>query len=94
MHDDDAKSYYQLLLQEKEKIEESIGAELEWMELPEKKGSRIALYNEEYNPKDEKSWPIQHEWFIQTLESFDRTFRNRVKALNSGDWNFEDGDTT
>ncbi len=41
MYDDDAKSYYQLLFQEKEKIEESIGAELEWMELPEKKALEL-----------------------------------------------------
>ncbi len=43
MYDDDAKIYYQLLFQEKEEIEESIGAGLEWMELPEIKSSRIEL---------------------------------------------------
>ena len=54
------------------------------MELPENKLSRIELYKQGFDPKDEESWPSQHEWFIKTLENFDRTFRNRDNPLNTG----------
>ena len=88
----DSKPHYHLLLQQKENIEESIGEKLEWMELPEKKRSRIVLFKEDSDPANENDWSNQHNWFIETLVTFDNTFRNRVKALNAKDWNAYEND--
>ena len=63
------------------KIEEEFGAALDWQELPERKASRIAIYNENVKTTDEFEWPKQHEWIGDQLATFDRVFRSRVKAL-------------
>ena len=84
---DDAKAHYYLLFDQKEEIEASIESTLVWMELPDKKASRIVLFNDGCDLKDEGDWPRQHKWFIASLEKFDNTFRNRVKSLNARDWN-------
>ncbi len=82
----DAKHRYQLLLQQRKEIEASIGATLKWQKLPNRKNSKIGLYNDRCNPNNEENWPIQHEWFISTLEKFDKTFRSQIKSLKINDW--------
>ena len=84
---DDAKAHYNLLFEQKEEIEASIESTLVWMELPDKKASRIVLFNDGCDLKDEDDWSRQHKWFIASLEKFDNTFRNKVKSLNARDWN-------
>ncbi len=48
----DAKTHYQLLLQEKDQIEEEIDEELLWHELLNRKQSQIRLQNEGVDPRD------------------------------------------
>ncbi|MDA1316140.1 MAG: DUF4268 domain-containing protein [Acidobacteria bacterium] len=87
--DESAKAYFHLLAREQSDIEAEMGLPLDWQELPERKGSRIAIYKENTDPADVNDWPNQHAWMADMLERFDRTFRRRVKALNSDDWNDE-----
>ena len=89
IQDIDAKPHYHLLVPQKEEIEASIGGKLAWMELPDKKTSRIVLFNEGCDPTNEDTWPNQHEWFIETLEKFDKTFRKELKHPMLG--NDDDG---
>lgn len=78
--------FFHLLHDDKAQIENEFGNELDWQELPERKGSRIAIYNESVNIPDESEWPQQHKWIGDQLESFYRIFRSRVKALNLDDY--------
>ncbi len=32
-------------------------------------------------------WLNQHAWFKETVEKFDRVFRERIKNLDPSDWN-------
>ncbi len=91
MFSDDAKAFYHLLLQDKDKIEEQIGEELVWKELPEKAASRIILY-QDTDPSNETEWPSQFDWLREKVELFDVTFRERVKRLDPSDWSPEEDD--
>lgn len=84
-HPEYSKAFFHLLMRDKEQIEREMGKTLEWQELPEKTASRIALYNPA-NTTDELAWPIQHQWMKETIEAFDRVFRQRVKNLNPEEW--------
>lgn len=76
-----SKAFFKLLEQDKEKIEQEFGQKLEWFELPNKARSKIMLYNNA-DPANEADWESQHEWIKNTVEKFDRVFRQRIKNLD------------
>jgi hypothetical protein len=88
----EAKSYFHLLHKDRGEIETVIGYALDWQELPDKKGSRVAIYLEDVEPTDETKWPEQHAWLRDKLEMLDSQFRNRIRALNAEDWSDEKDD--
>ena len=68
------KQLYQDFLNNKQQIEQVVGAELEWMELQEATASRILLkYNG--NPKDKNRWNVYYSWCIKTVELFTKAFK-------------------
>lgn len=77
----DAKKHFAQLFAEKEVIDKAIGGALEWMELPNRKASRILQPRANSNIKHRANWPEQHKWMLDTFERFDTVFRPRVKAL-------------
>lgn len=81
---DHAKEYFSLLLRQKDKIEDEIGFQLEWRELPERKGSRIVVFHDAHF-EDKPYWEQDMAWFKDTLEKFDRVFRSRIKSLELED---------
>lgn len=87
-HPEHSKTFFHLLMRDKDTIEQEMGTALEWQELPEKTASRIALYKSA-DATAESAWPSQHQWFKETIERFDRVFRQRVKNLNPEEWNNE-----
>lgn len=82
MRGSNAKRYFALLQSEKAAIESAMGEPLSWQELPERIGSRIALYKEDVDPTDEDDWPNQHRWLADALARLDRTFRQRLRTLD------------
>ncbi len=83
--DEETKAYFHLLKRDKSAIEAKIGATLEWMELPKRTASRIVLYRQVDFSK-EPDWPAQHQWLMETIEKFDKTFRPRIQQLEAEDW--------
>lgn len=81
-----AKAFFNLLLKDKNNIEQEIGMPLEWRELPENTKSEIIVFKNDVNLTDESNWPSQHEWLKNTLEKFDSVFRKKVRLLNAEDW--------
>jgi hypothetical protein len=92
LNDDDAKSYFGLLSQEKQRIEEELGFPLNWMELPDRKSCRLLLSLEDASPMDRQRWPEYRQWMKERLERFNAVFRPRVRALNANDWRTEEED--
>ena len=78
---DDAKAYYNLLLQDKDGIEDESGLQFEWRELPANKESQITLRIEE-NPNDRDSWSKQHNELLEKLNIFHKAFAGRISKLN------------
>ncbi|MFZ5931608.1 MAG: DUF4268 domain-containing protein [Pseudomonadota bacterium] len=74
INSEDAKSLFNELIKQKDDIETIIGSPLDWREMPDKKSSRIVLFNS-VDPYDEKSWTEQFDWLQNKLEKFDKAFR-------------------
>ncbi len=47
-----AKEQFNQLEQNKAKIEQEIGTQLDWQGLPDRKGARIAIYKQDVDPTD------------------------------------------
>lgn len=74
INSDDAKTVFSELLQHKDAVENMIGVQLDWREMPEKKASRIVCFSS-VNPYDESTWKSQFKWLQNNLEKFDAAFR-------------------
>lgn len=86
----DADAHFFLLREEREAIENEIGAKLLWEELPNRKECRIAMVEEGCDPMDKQKWPEQHDWLADRLERLHKVFSVRVKALDASDWESDD----
>jgi len=89
LQDDNAKAYFNLLKEEKERIEQELGNKLDWRELPGAKESRIHFDNRDMDPKNREQWNNQHKWLADALTKMDQVFRERIKTLNADDWHQE-----
>jgi len=78
---DDAKSHFNNLMDRKEDIEDQIGENLLWMELPNRKSSRVELQLNNVDASDEKDWQRQHAWLVEKLETFNAVFRPLIREL-------------
>ena len=75
----ESKAFYNLLEQDKEAIENEIGADLEWKENPNKTQSKIIISKNDVNIANNDDWSNQHELFKTNIEKFYKVFRRRVK---------------
>ena len=69
----DSKDAYQKFFAKKDEIEQDLGEKLEWMELPEKKASRIKL-SEAIDVNDNSKWEKCFGWFKNHAEKFQFVF--------------------
>lgn len=86
---DQAKAFFHLLREQTQVIEQELGYELEWEELPARRDSRISVYMTNVDPEDERDWPRQHDWLAAKVNDFHRVFLDRVRELNADDWQQE-----
>ena len=70
----DDKELYHKFYSNKAAIEQEMGVQLEWNELPEKKASRIVIeHSVELENKDK--WNEQFDWFIDTMIRMKKAFK-------------------
>jgi hypothetical protein len=60
-------------------IEQELGYSLDW-EI-RNKGGEISISDEGIQIRDENDWPVQHDWFGDRLEDFQRVLQPRVIEL-------------
>jgi hypothetical protein len=78
---ENAKQAYKLLYEQKDAIERELSeGELEWLELPGGRESRIVLYREG-NIKDRERWENYINWFKNIVEKFYTVFSPKIKEL-------------
>ena len=78
---DDSKQMFQILLEKKNAIEQQLGFELDWQQLPEAQACRIATWRMQSPLDDESKWPAYIDWFVERLVKMDATFRPIIQSL-------------
>ena len=76
-----AKEHFAHLLAHRKHIEDQLGFELDWQELPDAKACRVATWYEKAPIENEARWGEYLEWIIQRLVKMDQVLRPIVKAL-------------
>lgn len=62
------KEAFDLLHEQRKRIEQSVGEELDWDRLDDNQGSRISLYfPDEIRVTDEQRWPEVQPWLVQAM---------------------------
>ena len=68
-----SKDLFNKLLTDKDKIEAELGVALDWMELPERKASRIRIAHTA-DSDDPTKWEEYFAWLLQEAERFHKVF--------------------
>lgn len=89
--DNNAKSYFGLLNQMKDEIEKELGFSLDWMELPDKKASRLIAYMEGVDPLDQELWLKYQKWMADRLDRMNRVFRPIISSLDAEKYEQSEG---
>lgn len=76
-----AKQHFANLLAQREAIETALGFPLDWQELPDATGSRIAAWFPSASIEDESRWDEYLAWITQRLVTMDQVLRHVVKGL-------------
>jgi hypothetical protein len=77
----EAKQYFASLSAQKKEIEDKLGFELDWQELPDAQACRIATWYPKASLEDESRWDEYLDWLTQRLVKMDQVLRPIVKAL-------------
>lgn len=75
------KQHFQLLLSQKDSIEQQLGFALDWMELPDARQSRIVSWRNDSPLQEEARWDEFADWMTDRVIRMDAVFRPLVKAL-------------
>jgi hypothetical protein len=78
---EEAKQRFAHLLSKRKEIESQLGFELEWMELPDAKASRLARFKEDSSIEDEDRWDEYLDWSVKQLIKMDQVLRPIVKSI-------------
>lgn len=76
----DSKELFHFLFENKDKIEELLGYKLEWLELEEKRASRIKC-TREGDFSETANWDTYFQWLQETAENFERVFGKYIKKF-------------
>ena len=77
----EAKQHFADLSTYKKEVEDKLGFELDWQELPDAKACRIATWYPHASIEDESRWDEYLDWLTQRLVTMDQVLRPIVKAL-------------
>ena len=91
MQGPNATAHYALLERQREEIDRELSEDLEWRP-SSKKEQHVRLRRTDADSTQRENWPDQLTWMVSTLEAFDKTFRQRLKALDASDWQAVDGE--
>ena len=75
------KEHFRMLQAQKTEIEQNLGFELDWMELPEGHQSRIVSWRNDSPLQQEARWDEFADWMADRIIRMDAVFRPLVKAL-------------
>lgn len=76
-----AKKRFANLSQHKKDVEDKLGFALDWQELPDAQGCRVASWYSDASIEDESRWDEYLDWLTKRLVKMDAVLRPIVKAL-------------
>lgn len=76
-----AKRHFANLIAQKQDIEDKLGFELDWQELPDATACRIASWYPQAPIDDESRWDEYVDWLTQRVVKMDQVLRPIIKAL-------------
>jgi hypothetical protein len=76
-----AKQHFANLVAQKGEIEDKLGFEMDWQDLPDAKACRIASWYPQASIENENRWDEYLDWLTQRLVKMDQVLRPIVKAL-------------
>ena len=62
-------------------IEQALGFELDWQELPDTHACRIAAWRQDSPIEDEAQWAAYLDWFVQRIVKMNTVFKPVIQAL-------------
>lgn len=77
----ESKKMYEALLSQKPSIEQALGFELDWQELPDAHACRIATWRQDSPIEDEAQWGAYLDWFVQRIVKMNAVFRPVIQAI-------------
>ncbi len=77
----EAKSRFASLSDQRKEIEDKLGFELDWQELPDSMACRIASWYPDASIEDQSRWDEYLNWISQRLVKMDQVLRPIVRAL-------------
>ena len=77
-----SKENYSALLKSKEYIEQKLGFQLDWQELPDANACRIATWLLDAPLDNEKHWPKYMKWVTDRMTKMDEVLRPIIKSLD------------
>ncbi len=81
IHHADSKKMYQELLEKRAEIEQALGFELDWQELPDAHSCRIATWRTGSPIHDEGQWPNYLTWYVERLTKMNAVFKPIIQKL-------------
>lgn len=84
---EDARAFGTLLAQQKQKIHDELGYEIEWT-LPDgqQKSTILTSHYRDVQPENREQWPELHLWIAERLGDFHQVFRERIESLDARDF--------
>jgi len=82
IHHAESKKMYQALLAQCTSIEQALGFELDWQELPDAHACRIATWRQDSPIEDEAQWGAYLDWFVQRIVKMNAVFRPLIQGLD------------
>jgi hypothetical protein len=76
----DAKKWFNQLYENKDEIENELGFQVNWQELPKKEASRIRYFTDG-DIRDRESWNKCFDWMKNKSETIHKVFSPRIKQL-------------
>ena len=77
----ESKKMYEALLSQKPSIEQALGFELDWQELPDAHACRIATWRPGSPIEDETQWGAYLDWLVQRIVKMNAVFRPVIQAI-------------
>jgi hypothetical protein len=77
----DIKEMFDLIVQDRDRIEGEVGLRLQWLRDRGLKESHIAIERDDMDPRNATEWERQHVWLSEVISAFEKVIRPRIAKL-------------